>query len=121
MEMGLFLILKVIVGLLGAFAFFKIVSFLGNYQEKRFRRECDSAEREYREALRVYLENKDSGPAKERCYRKGDIYFSYKVPDYFQYPLLDFDYNPDFVDNRALREEMVTDDINEELGKEKSA
>lgn len=121
MEISLFFILKVSGGLLGAFAFFKVVSFVGNYQEKRFRRERDSAEREYREALRLYFENKESGPAKERCYRKGDIYFSYKVPDYFQYPFLDSDYNADFVDNRALREEMVRDDINEELGKEKSA
>lgn len=121
MEVSLFFILKVIGGLLSCFAFFKVVSFLGNYQEKRLRQERDSAEREYREALRLYLENKESIEAKEQCYRKGDIYFSFKVPDYFQYPFLDFDYNADFVDNRGLREEMVRDDINEELGKEKSA
>ena len=121
MEENTFLILKLVGGVLGGFAFFKFVSFLGDHQEKRYRQEKDEAEKDYREALSFYMEHRGDLEAKERCYRKGDVYFSFKFPDTFQYPMLDFDYNSEFIDNRSLREKMVEEEIKEEFKRNRSA
>tara|TARA_B100000029_G_scaffold168076_1_gene164270 strand:- start:1008 stop:1397 length:390 start_codon:yes stop_codon:yes gene_type:complete len=116
-----FLILKLVGGILGGFVFFKFVTFLGDHQEKRYRQEKDEAEKDYREALNFYMEHRSDLEAKERCYRKGDVYFSFKFPDTFQYPMLDFDYNSEFIDNRSLREKMVEEEIKEEFKRNRSA
>ena len=83
--------------------------------------EKDEAEKDYREALNFYMEHRSDLEAKERCYRKGDVYFSFKFPDTFQYPMLDFDYNSEFIDNRSLREKMVEEEIKEEFKRNRSA
>ena len=121
MEKDIFLALKLVGGILGGFVFFKVISFLGNHQERMYRREKDEAEKEYREALHFYREHQGDLEAKERCYRKGDVYFSFKFPDTFQYPMLDFDYNSEFIDNRSLREKMVEEEIKEEIKRNRSA
>lgn len=73
-------------------------------------REKNQAELEYRECLEKYATS-PTELNKRSCFDKGDLYFRFQYPDYFNYPLLDHDSTIQFIDNKAIRKELVEKDI----------
>ena len=102
-------------GLVGFILAFKIVSFFGDYQDRKFLKERTKALEDYEEAVGNYLKNRGDHEALVVCRRKGDIYFRFRVPDAFPLPLVDFEENAPFIDNRVLREKLVNEDIEKRL------
>jgi len=76
---------------------------------------------EYNHAIENFVHHPNDYKAKEEVYKKGDAYFKLKVPDYFEYPLPDFDTHVEYIDNRKIRKELVDKDIDNKLHHQKAA
>ena len=109
------LVLRVVLGFAGVVLILKIVFFFGDYQERKFLKGKKKALEDYEESVANYLKNRGDHEALEVCRRKGDIYFSFRIPDTFPLPILDFEEDAPFVDNRVLREQLVNEDIEKRL------
>ena len=75
----------------------------------------ESMKEEYEHAVENFVEHPQDHKAKEDAFKKGDAYFKLKVPDYFEYPLPDFDTHVEYIDNRKIRKELVEEDISKKM------
>jgi hypothetical protein len=76
---------------------------------------------EYEKAIKYYLKHPTDLKAKKACYDKGDIFYRLKVPDFFSYPLPDFDTHVEYLDHQKVREDLVTKDLSLKMEKKKKA
>ena len=106
-------ILDILVILAIWFAALFVMNVYYRYRRER-NRELHDAEVTYEMALEYYHDHPDDMEAKERCYRCGEAYYEYEIPDYFNYPMSE--YNGIYIepiDNSKLRHDCVTKDIEE--------
>ncbi|RLA63783.1 MAG: hypothetical protein DRQ88_08010 [Epsilonproteobacteria bacterium] len=83
--------------------------------EQHLEAKKESMQEEYEHALENFIQHPHDHKAKEDAYKKGDAYFKLKIPDYFEYPLPDFDTHIDYIDNRKVRKELVQKDIDKKM------
>jgi hypothetical protein len=83
--------------------------------------EKDKAKREYNRALKYYLKHPSDLKAKKDCYDKGDKFYRFKIPDFFSYPLPDFDTNIEYLDHKKMREDLINKDLSNRKEKLKKA
>jgi hypothetical protein len=98
-----------------------LLIFFARIHHKKLSIERKLAKQNYLKALEYFLDNPDDGAAKKECFRLGDEYFHFKLPDYFYYPIPDFDSHIDHIDNHKLREELINQDIEKALAARKEA
>ncbi|MFZ8933045.1 MAG: hypothetical protein ACO20H_01660 [Bacteriovoracaceae bacterium] len=84
-------------------------------QEQKFKGEMAKAKEEYDQALEHYTSNPNNLNAKEFCFSKGEIYYQYKLPDYFNYPLGDTTPHVEYMDNHEHRKKLIENDMRESL------
>jgi len=81
----------------------------------------ETMKEEYECAVENFIIHPRDHQAKEDVYQKGDAYFKLKIPDYFEYPLPDFDTHVEYIDNRKIRRELVEKDIDQKMHYQKAA
>lgn len=81
----------------------------------------EKAKLEYDKAIKYYLKHPSDLKAKKACYDKGDVFYRFKVPDFFSYPLPDFDTHVEYLDHKKVREDLVTKDLSRKMGQSKKA
>lgn len=82
-------------------------------QEIQMQREKYTAMIEYDRSLNECVLHPENKELYLTCLEKGDLFFKFNIPDYFNYPIPDHDAHVEFIDNRTLREEMVKKDLEE--------
>ncbi len=80
-------------------------------QEEKYHDQMDLAEKEYNEALENYALHPDSSLAEEHCFSKGEYFYQFKLPDYFNYPLGDTIPHIEFMNNFEQRKKMIQRDV----------
>ena len=81
----------------------------------------ETMKEEYEDAVENFIEHPRDLKVQEEAYKKGDAYFKLKVPDYFEYPLPDFDTHIEYIDNRKIRKELVEKDIDKKMHHQRAA
>lgn len=103
------IILAVIVGVLALRSYFT----WSMAQDLKLKEEVYKAEQEYHEALDELNKDPKNINKREFCMLKGELFYKYKIPDYFHYPLTDASTHIEFMDNREHRLALVERDIEE--------
>jgi len=107
-------ILDILVILAIWFATLFVMNLFYRYKRERMS-ELHHAEVDYESALDYYHDHPDDVKAKDRCYYYGEKYYKFEIPDYFNYPMSE--YNGIYiepVDNTKLRHDCVTKDLGED-------
>lgn len=113
--------LEMLVSLMALVVAFRASVLLFEIHEIQEEREKVIAQKAYEQAIEKYLKNPSSITAKKDCYEKGEKFYRFKVPDFFSYPLPDFDTHIEFLDHQKIREDLVTKDLVEKMNAQKKA
>jgi len=110
--------------IIGAFALvlaFRVSVLLFDIHEEEDEKSKIIAKHEYEKALKYYLKHPSDLKAKKECYEKGDKFYRFKIPDFFSYPLPDYDTHIEYLDHQKMREDLVTKDISQSTERRKKA
>jgi len=113
--------LEILLGLAALAIAFKASVLLFEIHEVEDEIAKERARLEYEKALKYYLKHPSDLKAKKTCYDKGDLFYRFKIPDFFSYPLPDFDTNVEYLDHRKAREDLVTKDLSQRMQQGKKA
>ena len=105
--------LEIIFGLAALVIAFRASVLLFEIHEVEEEVAKEKAKLEYQKALRYYQKHPSDLKAKKACYEKGDLYYRFRVPDFFSYPLPDYDTHVEYLDHTKVREDLVTKDLSE--------
>lgn len=80
---------------------------------KAYKKELREAQEEYKDALKLYVENPDNLIAKEQCFLKGDYYYSFIYPNHYEFNIEQFDFNTysNTADLKPVRRDIIRQDI----------
>ncbi|MDH5581448.1 MAG: hypothetical protein OEY33_06030 [Bdellovibrionales bacterium] len=110
MVSSIFYIEYLLLGLVLIIAFKSYIQW-SHEQEEKFKSQMAKAKEEYDDSLEHYASHPNSSNAKEFCLAKGEIYYQYKLPDYFNYPLGDTTPHVEYMDNHEQRKKLIEDDM----------
>jgi hypothetical protein len=113
--------LEILFGLAALVIAFRASVLLFEIHEVEDEMAKERAKREYQKALSYYKKHPSDLKAKKACYEKGDIYYRFKIPDFFSYPLPDFDTHVEYLDHAKAREDLITKDLSERMESLKKA
>lgn len=113
--------IEIIFGLAALVIAFRVSVLLFEIHEIEEEKAKEKAKLEYEKALKYYLKHPSDLKAKKTCYEKGEKFYKFKVPDFFSYPLPDFDTNVEYLDHKKVREELINKDLSQRMGEEKKA
>lgn len=82
-------------------------------QELQMEKDKFAAMIDYDRALNECILHPENKELFQNCLEKGDLFFKFKIPDFFNYPIPVQDAHVEFIDNRKVREEMVKKDLEE--------
>ncbi len=109
--------IEILFGLAALVIAFRASVLLFEIHEVEEERDKEKAKLEYEKAIKYYLKHPSDLKAKKECYDKGDKYYRFKIPDFFSYPLPDFDTHIEYLDHYKMREDLVTKDLSQRLEK----
>ena len=78
---------------------------------KRRELEKERACQNYFDALKLFADNLQDSNLEKRCYELGEIYYSYILPDIYNYPIYDYSFYLNYIDNTAERRKMIERDL----------
>jgi len=113
--------IEIIFGLVALVLAFRASVLLFEIHEVEEEKAKEEARLEYEKALNFYLKNPSDLKAKKACFEKGEKFYKFKVPDFFSYPLPDFDTHVEYLDHKKVREDLVKKDLSERMGNQKKA
>jgi hypothetical protein len=113
--------IEIVFGLVALVLAFRASVLLFEIHEVEEEKAKEQARLEYEKALRYYKKHPSDLKAKKACYEKGDKFYRFKIPDFFSYPLPDFDTHVEYLDHKKAREDLVNKDLSERLGEQKKA
>ena len=113
--------LEILFGIAALVIAFRASVLLFEIHEVEDELEKERAKMEYEKALKYYLKHPSNLKAKKICYDKGDKYYRHSLPDFFSYPLPDFDTHVEFLDHQKEREKLVTKDLDQRMRERKKA
>jgi len=113
--------LEIIIGAVALVLAFRVSVLLFEIHEVEDEKHKKMAKHEYEKALKYYLKHPSDLKAKKECYEKGDKFYRFKIPDFFSYPLPDYDTHIEYLDHQKMREDLVTKDISQKTERRKKA
>ena len=85
------------------------------YLKKSDLKDKVEAQKEYHSAIKNLSEDPGNDDLLEECYRLGDKYFSYVVPDVYSSPLPGYGLFVETISNSEERKKLIDKDINDAL------
>lgn len=104
---GLFEVLSLL-GVLFGMTYAKIYV---DKQEEEAEKEQNAIFEKYQNALEEFYRDQDNTKLHAKVLKLGEQFYEFNYPDNYTYPLPDFGYASDFIDNAPLRKELVSRDI----------